>query len=121
MASFIGLDVGLTIFNVNTSANLFRSSIGNQNIDITFSPGIVIRTIIEITGPTSCSGQVRNILTLVLIIMALAVLVFTISLFFFKGKILKVNGKMLILIFIGIILAIVFIETIANSNAAFCP
>ena len=46
VATFIGLDVGLTILNVNTSVNLFSSVLGSQNFNATFTPGQTIRTII---------------------------------------------------------------------------
>lgn len=46
-ADFYGLDVGLVIRNINTSTDLFVSSVGNQDYSATFSSGQVIRILSE--------------------------------------------------------------------------
>lgn len=46
VASFFDLQVGLTVKNVNTSTNLFTSTISNQDFNATIIPGQTIQTLI---------------------------------------------------------------------------
>lgn len=46
VASFFGLNLNFTLFNVNTSTNIFTSSPGAQDFNITFTPGEIIRIVI---------------------------------------------------------------------------
>lgn len=55
VATFIGLEVGRTVLNVNTSVNLFTSSSTLQDFNATFTTGQVIRIII--VGATATAQQ----------------------------------------------------------------
>lgn len=50
-ADFIGLALGLAIRNLNTSTDIFLSSVGDQNFNATFLSGHTIRTQLGITPP----------------------------------------------------------------------
>ncbi len=118
VATFVGLEINLTIRNINTSSNLFTSIIGDQDFNVTFSPGIVLQTIII---PSGCSTTTEAILNLAVVFLALAILFISILILFVKGKLsLTVNPKILVIVFVGIILGLVFIQAISNSIVSFC-
>lgn len=121
VATFDGLDVGLTIRNVNTSIDLFNSTLGDQNFNVTFSPGIVLRTITTISVTPSCSPSTQSILNLAVLFFALAIVFIPILVLFVKGKLsLTMNTKMFVVVFVGVILGLVFIGAIADSVVSFC-
>ncbi len=55
-ADFYGLDVGLTIYNVNTDTVLFTSASGSQNYNASWISGQVLRIISSI--PSSAQGRI---------------------------------------------------------------
>ena len=57
-ADFYGLNVGLTIRNINTQQDLFTSASGSQNYNATFTPGQVIRTIIITDAQNACNTMI---------------------------------------------------------------
>lgn len=61
VANFIGLDISLTILNVNTSVNLFTSTLGNQNFNATFTSGQVLRIIPYVTTTTDIQTACNDI------------------------------------------------------------
>jgi len=78
VASFFGLDLSFTIFNVNTSTNLFTSSAGNQDFNASFTSGQVIRTIIFITPQTTAEPLCNDITEGVALFFAVMPTVFSI-------------------------------------------
>ncbi len=119
-ADFIGLDINLTILNVNTSIELFTSTAGDQDFNASFIAGQVLRIL---AGPTAvlCGLAERAILNLTVIFFAIAVMLIP-AFFLFKKGLLSIDTdpKILITIFVGIILGVVFIQVIANSVVSFC-
>ena len=119
VASFVGLDVGLVVRNLNTSINLFTSTIGNQDYNATFTPGQMLRIIIDTSY--QCTTTQRSLYILVIIFSALAILIFAVSLIFYKGQMLKkVDAKTLITIFVMILIGVVFLQQIANNISTYC-
>ena len=66
VASFIGLETGFTIRNINLSLDLFTSGVGSQDFNATFISGHTIRVIIkEITlTQKTCNSSLNNISSL---------------------------------------------------------
>lgn len=119
VAGFIGLDVGLIVFNVNTSTDIFTSSSGNRDFNGTMLPGIVLR--ITDRAFIICTGTERSILQLTVLFFILAVVFIPLILFFLKGKLnFDVNAKSILVVFILIILGIVFAQVISDSVVSFC-
>lgn len=119
IANFVGLEVGLTIRNLNTSTDLFTSATGNQDFNATFTPGQNLR--IMSTTTRVCSTGTRNLLRLTIIFFALAVLLIPIFILFMKGKIaLDINTNKIILVFASLILGIIFLQVIANGVINVC-
>ena len=67
-----------------------------------------------------CAGSTRLILNTLIILLALGIVIFTISVFYNKGLREKIGIKLIVFIFIGVIIFVVLIEVIANSKEAFC-
>ncbi|KKL59063.1 hypothetical protein LCGC14_2219110, partial [marine sediment metagenome] len=59
-------------------------------------------------------------LNTLIILLALGIVIFTISVFYNKGLREKIGIKLIVFIFIGVIIFVVLIEVIANSKEAFC-
>lgn len=61
-ADFFGLDIGLTIRNINTSTNLFTSASGSQAFNATFTSGQVLRIIIipPTAAQTACNTMIAQ-------------------------------------------------------------
>ncbi len=107
--------------NVNTSTDLFNSTLTSQSFNATFTLGQVLIINNVIPAANNCGTAPTNILRLTLIFIALAILLVPIFMLFIKGKLtLDVNAKLLIVVFIGIIIGIVFIEAIADSIILSC-
>lgn len=119
IASFIGLDVGLTIRNINTSTDLFTSSLGNQDYNATFTSEQIIRIMDSETY--ICSLAIQSFLNLTLLFFVLAILSISLLIFSFNKKFsLETNPKTLIIIFVGLIFSVVFIQILANGVVSFC-
>lgn len=120
-ADFIGLTPGLVVRNVNTQTDLFQSKAANQNFNATFTPSQVL--IINDKLTFKCNSAERSTLNLVVLFSALGLLAFVLMLFFSKGKELlqaTPKGKTLVIVFVGIIIAVVFIQIIADQVIFFC-
>ncbi len=119
---FYGLDIGLTIHNVNASTDLFTSSSGNQDYNATFTPGQVLRITEEPTEPTyECTSADRTLLNLTTLFFAILFLALPLGILFHNGTLsTDMDVKKLLIVFIGVILGIIFIKEIANSVFAFC-
>ncbi len=118
-ADFYGLDIGLTIRNINTSTDLFTSESGNQDYNATFTSGQVIRIMSDVTEEetTTCSLLTRTSLRLTVGFFALGILGIVLILIYKREEI---DIKLLLIIFISIILGVVFIQVIANSVTSLC-
>jgi len=57
---FVGLEINLSIRNVNTSTNLFSSTLGDQDFNATITPGQVLTIIESPTGPVTPSESVLS-------------------------------------------------------------
>lgn len=109
---------GLGIRNANTSETLFISRTFFNDFTATFSPA---ETIITFQGIV-CTLAERSVLNLTVLFFTLAVLFIPFLFFYKKGKIdlLSTNPKIIIIIFVGVILGIVFSQVIAESIFSFC-
>ena len=122
-ADFYGLAIGLTIRNINTSTDLFTSASGNQDYNATFTTEQVLRITGNITenGDYVCSSADRALLNLTTLFFALLILALPLGILFHNGTLsTDMNVKKLLIVFIGVILGIIFIQEIANSVFAFC-
>ncbi len=120
-ADFIGLAVGLIIRNVNTETDLFESEVGDQDFNATFTPSQVLMIVEEATF--KCNLAERSTLNLVVLFFALGILAFTLLLFFSKGEKLfesTPTTKIIIIVFIGILLGVIFIQVIADQVINVC-
>jgi len=123
-ADFYGLQVGLTLRNINTSTDLFTSAAGNDAFNATFGIGELIRIMSMTTTPaTVCTPGSKTFLTLALIFFALAIMIVPISVLFIRGTLSfeETDPKILITIFITVIVGLAFIPVIASSIATACP
>lgn len=123
VASFFGLDIGITLRNINTSTDLFTSTTGTQDFNASFTSGQVIITNNKTTPPpTNCTPRDKAILNLIVILFALAIILVPIALLIREGKIVIKNVTLawVIIVFIGVILGIIFIQIIADSIVDFC-
>ncbi len=121
VANFIGLDVGLTIRNVNTSTDLFTSTLGDQDFNATFTTGqrLIINSFR--TLGVNCSSDVNSILKLTLIFLALVIILLPILILIINGKLsLETNPKKFIVLFVGVIIGVVFIGVVADGVVNFC-
>lgn len=91
-ANFIGLEVNLTIRNVNTSTDLFTSSVGSQNFNATFTPGQVLRIILTVVvAETSLTSACNSLLESFGVLASFIAIVFLaviggVLMFFIKGS-----------------------------------
>lgn len=114
---FIGLNLGFGIRNLNTSTTLFKSRIGSQDFGAIFIPDHTIQIIQGIV----CTARDKAVLNLMLLFFALAIIILTFLFFFHKGDLkFNVNTKMIVIIFIGIIMGIVFFQVLGESVFNFC-
>lgn len=120
-ANFIGLTVDLTIRNINTSTDLFTSMVGNEDFNVTFSAGQLIRILDFQTSASLCSPATRVILNLTVLFFALAIMIIPLSFLFNNGKLsIDSDPRILLVIFIGIILGVAFTQVIASSVVSAC-
>lgn len=118
-ADFIGLATGLVVRNINTSEDLFISRVGDQDFNATFTPGQQIRIMRTLTF--ACSSSERSLLSLTILFFALGVLVFTLMFFFVKGKLsLDIDPKIVVIVFVGLIMGLIFIQVLADGAIAVC-
>lgn len=120
VADFIGLDIGLFIFNINLSEDLFKSTIGLQNFNASFLSGHVL--IIRDFPFSLCSASQKSVLLATIIILAIAIFVFPLMIFLKAGKIiLNVSIKNVIIAFIAIIIFVVLLGAFSDFVLSFCP
>jgi len=121
-AHFIGLNVGLVIRNINTSTDLFLSTLADQDFNATFTAGQLLRIVGEITPVGECSQGTRSLLSATLIFLALAVLLFPVGLIFVKNDFrLNADVKSFLIVFISIILAIALLVVVGDLIRVICP
>ncbi len=123
-ADFIDLELGMIIHNLNTSTDLFTAEAGAVDFNVTFTTGQTIQ-IQNLTSSAdlvySCNSTERGVFNLIVLFLALATVVLTISLMFFKGKVLlNMNMQQFIMVFVGVTIAIVFIVAVADSINVYC-
>jgi len=123
VASFFGLQVGFTITNVNESNDLFNSTAADQEFNATFTPGQVIRTINSPDVSPGCTAPVRSVTTLIVIVSALALVVFSFMFFISKKELplSNISPKIIVMVFVGLVIGVVLIQAIANQIVNFCP
>ena len=121
VATFIGLNISLTIRNINTSTDLFTSVLGSTDFNATFTTGQVIRIMSGQTPVILCTTTERSVLNITVLFLSLAILLLPIFILFIKGKLsLSADPRMFIIVFVWIIIGLVFIQVIADSVFAFC-
>lgn len=60
-ADFTGLIVGLSVRNINTSANLFTSTVGDQSANLTFQSGEVLQIVNLTVAPSTLQLTCNNL------------------------------------------------------------
>ena len=97
--------------------------------DITFSGNTAQITIVGIEPATSsnvlrlvygCSATERSTLIAIKIFASLAIVIFSITMFFKDGKMNALNGRQIIMVFVGIIIGVVMVSVIADSLFSYC-
>ena len=108
----------MAIRNLNTSRILFTSTASDQDHNARFTPGQRLK----IVNPDfQCNSQQKPIFILIIIFGAIAVFIFTVSLIFSKGQLIRdIDAKKLITIFVIILIGVVFLDQIANNISSFC-
>ncbi len=122
--NFLGLKVDLTLRNINTSSDVFTSIIGSQDYNATLTPWQLLRVMGEQTDIviTGCSNATRAILNLIMILFALAIVLIPIGILFRNGTLSwDTDPKQLLIIFIGVILGVIFLQEIGRQIFSFCP
>lgn len=119
-ADFFGLDINLIVRNKNTSTDLFTSTLSDQNFNVTFTSGQVI--IISENPIFICTQAERNLLDLVILFFALAILMIPLILLVRNGNFSfnKSNAKRMVTVFVGILIGLIFLIVIANSIQGLC-
>ena len=122
VANFDGLQTGLTINNVNTSLQLFNSTVGDQSFNATFTTGQVLQIVATPSDAYVCTTGDRAVLTMITLFFALAIMIIPFIFFFKDGSwdFSSVNVNVLIVVFITITLGLIFIQTIASNVEGVC-
>ncbi len=117
MANFVNLQIPLAILNLNTNNLLFTSRVGSQAFNASFTAG----QIIKIIEGFACNSGERGVFVGILIFSALALLVLTLMIFIKSGSVnLDVTSKIIIMVFVGLIIGVVFLGEVANTIDVFC-
>lgn len=123
IANFIGLDIGLTLFNVNTSTDVFRSIPGSQDFNATLLPLFQLQ--INSLPQNNCSQTTRSILNVTLIFLAIAIFLIPLAMLYVKGKLdidhITSSPIKMIIAFIGVVVGIALLVAVGDLIVAMCP
>lgn len=123
IVNFIGLTPGLTLFNVNTSTDIFRSTAGLQDFNITLLPFINIQ--INSLPQNNCSQTTRQLLNVTLLFLALAILLIPLAMLYIKGKLditrITSSPVKMIMVFMGVVIGIALLTSVADLITVMCP
>jgi len=123
IANFIGLSPGLTIFNVNTSTDIFRSTSGLQDFNATLLPFIHLQ--INALPQNNCSQTTRQILNVTLVFLAIAIFLIPLAMLYVKGKLdidhITSSPIKMIIAFIGVVVGIALLVAVGDLVVAICP
>lgn len=134
------MNLGVESLNISIDTNSVLDSITNLETDEEFigvggviDVGILdsyeifflgnFEQVVVVSTTFECSNIERGVFSLIVIVSALALVVFSFMFFISKKQlpIEKIPPKLIVMVFVGVIIGIVFIEAIANSIVDFCP
>lgn len=122
-ADFYGLDIGLTIRNINTTIDLFTATASSQDYNAALPIGNLLQIMDHRTSTTpGCTPLMRSILNIVLGFAALAILAVAIGIIYSKRDdwFEEIDLKKIMTAFVAIIIGLSLIVAIAISINSVC-